>query len=283
MKPAAPDRSIASRSGPTVDAQFAISPAATAVAWLVLLAGAAAIVFALLCIVGKISDRGPRMPEGISTGTTIAVAGAVCSAAYWFLKEYPKWVRDTHRPGGLPTRNTFERGLPPALLALGKVAPLFALPTGMLGVGILLRRWREMQAESNAAMPYVTGGAILLTSVFVLYAAPHVWGRDEGRTAISTSAKGSRASEGSWMAIVRFFAPWFAVCSAIVGLVIVSGRIRDLLAVARPWEVTFCGISLLATAGCAMLLAKRVQARDKSGSDPASNPRKAEHAEPRHA
>ena len=262
-----PPELSSARKGVAVEEHFAISPVAAMIAWLILLASAGVFVFVLVAIVSKFFGKELPLPPSMRGSYALMVSGAICSAAYWFLHTYPKHARADRKPGGLPTRDPFERGVSPALLAAGKVAPLFALPTVFLGFRIATGQWTEKTLAPDGTLSLLAGAAVLTTSVFVLFAAPVVWPR-AGERLESWSSRGHGAvvgdhSAGRWTGTLRALYPWFAACSGLLGIVMLLGRAREILDSAQRWEVLLCGAAVSGTAGCAFLISKAIQQLEK--------------------
>ena len=256
---------------------FEIAPVTAAVAWVILVASA---ILLVLGVVGEVmhslGNDDWRVFEGFSS-SAFWFCAATCGAAWWLLHGYPKWVRDTHRPGGLPVRNDLQRGLPPALIAFGRVAPLFFLPSGFLGFALIVGKWTEKAWTRGDSASLAAGGPVLITSAFVLLAARYVWPREDDRLA-RAGGESARPS-GGVHPLLRAWAPFFAVCSGLLGIAMLLGRARSILDSAERWEVVLCGLSIVATAAFAMGLSSKVKPLDKSGLDGASPPtRRTEHA-----
>lgn len=263
-----------------VQAQFEISPAAAAVAWMVLAASAVVFVLAVLSVLSGVFEV-EGVPEfGQNAGFFIMLSAATFGAAFWFLRTYPKWVRDQYEPGGMRSQSASGKGLPPALVAFGKVAPLFFLPTGALGLGLVLGKWTEKDWARSPAAAAAAGAAILITSVFVLVAAPRLWTRTDDRPArrpIEAIEKGapdqSRGpatadSSARFESLLRTIAPFFAACSGLLGIAMTLGQSRAILESADRWELVLCGVSLIATAACAMSLGGKLKPHEESTPEP---------------
>lgn len=211
---------------------------------------------------------------------------ASCGAGAWLIWTYPKWVKDTKRPGGLPTRNALSRSQHPVLLVATMIAPIVAWFAVMTGVLMFFGAVGQFDgiARGEPLMFVIAGTPVLLTAIYALIAGRRVWPVEDSASpssvepvlspgSISVARVGARTRvhrspflERAWV-FVRSIAPLFALFTAVTGIGVILHGLGwiDLSAGGNPWILSFCGFSIVVTSVYAWAAACELRPRDKSG------------------